>query len=111
MAGHRVRLLLFISIMKTIVNVAAHLINDGYKRKYDVAVLVTNDSDLLEPIRIVRQELNLPVGLLNPHKRSSRVLVQYASFIKKIRKGVLVASQFPNTLQDKNGIFHKPSVW
>ena len=57
-------------------------------------MVVTNDSDLLEPIRIVRQELNLPVGILNPHAQTpSKVLVRYASFMRQIRKGVLAASQ------------------
>jgi hypothetical protein len=25
--------------------------------------------------------------------------------------GVLAASQFPQTLQDKRGVFHKPASW
>ena len=33
------------------VNIAAHLINDGYKGLYQVAVLITNDFDLVEPIK------------------------------------------------------------
>jgi len=94
------------------VNIAAHLINDGYQKAYDVAVVVTNDSDLLEPIRIVRTELNLPAGILNPHELTpSRVLLKHASFIRQIRKGVLAASQFPETLTDAKGTFHKPHVW
>jgi len=94
------------------VNIAAHLIYDGYRRAYDVAVLVTNDSDLLEPIRIVHTELGLPVGILNPHEQTpSRVLLRYASFIRHIRHGVLAASQFPETLTDEKGTFHKPPVW
>ena len=94
------------------VNLAAHLINDGYKAAFQVAVIVTNDSDLLEPIRVVRQELDLPVGILNPHAQTpSKVLVRYASFMRQIRKGVLAASQFPHTLHDDKGKFHKPPVW
>ena len=93
------------------VNLATHLLNDGYKKEYEVAVLITNDSDLLEPVRIVRDELKLAVGIINPHKRPSRVLIKYATFIKKIRKGVLAASHFPDKLQDSTGIFHKPNKW
>ena len=93
------------------VNLATHLLNDGYKQDYEVAVVITNDSDLLEPIRIVRHELGLPVGILNPHKRPSRVLLHHASFIKQIRKGVLAASQFSPTLTDNVGTFRKPSAW
>jgi len=81
------------------------------KQLFDVAVLITNDSDLLEPLKIVRYELNLPVGVLNPQKKASRVLARHASFIKRIRRGVLLASQFPTTLHDAKGTFHKPSSW
>ena len=93
------------------VNLAVHLLNDGYKKDYELAVMVTNDSDLLEPMRIVKQELNLPVGLVNPHKNPSFALRQHVTFIKQLRKGVLQASQFPAALTDHNGIFHKPATW
>jgi hypothetical protein len=91
---------------------AAHLVNDGHKKAFEFAVLVTNDSDLVEPIRIVRQELDLPVGILNPHAQAaSKVLVRYASFVRQIRRGVLAASQFPATLVDDKGEFRRPAGW
>jgi hypothetical protein len=94
------------------VNIAAQLINDAFKGLFDLAVLVTNDSDLTEPIRIVRRELNLQVGILNPHEQTpSQMLLKHASFMKQIRHGVLAASQFPVVLTDANGIFHKPRAW
>lgn len=93
------------------VNIAAHLVNDGHRGRYEAAVLITNDSDLLEPLKIVRYELKLPVGVINPQKKASRALAQHASFMKRIRKGVLRASQFPTPLQDAQGTFHKPAGW
>ena len=93
------------------VNLASHLIHDGYHKDYEQAVLITNDSDLVEPIRIVRAELGLPVGILNPAKYPNPLLVRAASFIKQIRKGVLSASQFPREMIDKDGKFHKPLKW
>ena len=93
------------------VNLATHLLNDGYKKDYEQAVLITNDSDLLEPIKIVRTELNLPVGLLNPHSRPSRALLPHVNFLKQIRSGVLAASQFPPRMTDSLGTIHKPSSW
>ena len=106
----------FVNVIKTEekgsdVNLATHLLSDGYTGKIDVAVLVTNDSDLLEPVRIISEELNLAVGIINPHEIQSRALVRHASFVKKIRKGVLSASQFPNNLRDAKGKFHKPRTW
>jgi len=94
------------------VNIAAHLVNDGYKRRYEVAVLISNDSDLVEPVRIVRNELKFPVGVLNPiPDKPSHELRKYATFVKPIRQGVLSASQFPSTLKDANGTFYKPPPW
>lgn len=93
------------------VNLAVHLLNDGYKKDYELGVVITNDSDLVEPIKIVRYELGLPVGLVNPHKHPSFVLRPHTTFIKRIRKGVLQASQFPKTLTDSLGTFHKPASW
>ncbi len=93
------------------VNIATHLLWDGAQGDYDVAVVVSNDSDLLEPIKIVRRQLNLQVGLLNPQKRPSRVLQQEADFLRQIRPGVLSLSQFPPTLKDAIGTITKPSSW
>ncbi len=94
------------------VNIAAHLINDGHRKRYEAAILITNDSDLVEPVKIVRNELRFPVGVLNPiPDKPSHELRKYATFVKPIRKGVLSASQFPPTLKDAVGTFHKPPRW
>lgn len=93
------------------VNLATHLVRDGFRKEYELAVLVTNDSDLLEPIRIVRDELALRVGLINPHKRASQALVPHATFVKSIRRGLLSKCQFRNQLTDGKGPFHKPPQW
>jgi uncharacterized LabA/DUF88 family protein len=94
------------------VNIAAHIINDGHKRDYDVAVVLSNDSDLVEPIKIVRQELKLPVVVLNPiPAHPSHELQKYATFMKPIRKGVLSVSQFPEHMKDSIGEFNKPPKW
>ena len=93
------------------VNLATHLLHDGHTGRFDVAVVVSNDSDLLEPIRIVRQELKKKVGILNPHPVPSRALLPHIDFIKQIRVGVLKASQLPQTLTDMHGTFTKPATW
>jgi len=49
------------------------------------------------------------VGILNPQKKQSMELAQYAHFTKKIQTGTLAASQFPDQLTDKNGTITKPS--
>jgi hypothetical protein len=93
------------------VNLATYLMHDAYEHRFECAVVVTNDSDLLEPIRIVKDHLQLKVGVLNPHKHPSKQLLKHASFVKQIRAGVLAASQFPAILNDAQGPFHKPPAW
>lgn len=93
------------------VNIAAHMVRDASLKKMDVAVLVTNDSDLTEPVRIVRHECGLPVGILNPHQVHSVQLKAQATFLKRIRQSHMIASQFPNVLNDAKGAIHKPPSW
>ena len=93
------------------VNIASHMLRDGFRGAYEAAVLVTNDSDLIEPIRIVREELGLLVGILNPQKRASVLLRHHASFMKPIRSGVVAVSQFPVEIHDQKGVFRKPAQW
>ena len=93
------------------VNLATHLLYDACRGNFECAAVVSKDSDLLEPIRIVRHELGLTVGLLNPGKKKSLALLPHVDFIKEIRRGVLNASQFPDVLQDVKGKFKKPPTW
>lgn len=93
------------------VNLATHLIYEGMANEYDTAVVVSNDSDLAEPIRIITQEIRKKVGILSPAKFPTRALLKYASFYKPIRRAVLAASQFLPELQDVHGKFRKPASW
>ena len=95
------------------VNLATHLVNDGHLHRYEQAVVITNDSDLAEPVRVVRDELKLPIGILYPSKYLNPQLKNAATpnFTKPIRRGLLSASQFPDVLSDRIGSFHKPEGW
>ena len=84
---------------------------DGFVDDFDVAVVVTNDSDLLEPVRIVQRELGKPVGILNPQRHPSAVLQREARFFKSIRGSAVARCQFPEQLRDARGAFRKPARW
>lgn len=92
------------------VNLATHLISDAYEKRFQCAVVVTNDSDLTLPVARVR-ELGYAVGVVNPHERAARTLQQAASFTRQIREGLLRVSQFPTELTDSAGTFTRPSSW
>lgn len=93
------------------VNLAAHMLVDAHKNEFDQAIVISNDSDLLTPIRFVRREFGKRVGILNPHRRQSLVLQREADFVRPIREGALRASQFPDRLSDRNGTFTRPRRW
>lgn len=97
------------------VNIASHLLIDGWRARYDLAVVISNDSDLKEPIHLVRHEIKAPVGVLNPHGNRSFALspkiLPRGSFYKPIRRAVLRASQFPTQVPDAQRIIHKPPSW
>ena len=95
------------------VNLATYLLVDAFREDADAFAVISNDSDLTEPIRIVRHELGKVVGLINPQPtRSQRLLSCRPTFTRQIRQGVLRASQFPAELVDANGdIVSKPDGW
>ncbi len=93
------------------VNLATHLLHDAHMDRFDIAVVVSNDSDLLGPIKIVRNEIGKKVGVLNPQQHPSRAILPHIDFMKQIRGGALAAAQFPHQLTDRHGVFSKPSGW
>ena len=93
------------------VNLASYMLWDGFNKMYETAVIITNDSDLETPVRMVRQELNLHVGILNPHPTHSCSLKQWATFVKRIRQADVAAAQFPVSLIDAKGLLTKPQGW
>ena len=94
------------------VNLASHLIRDGFKECYDVAVVLSKDTDLLEPIRIVRQELKKPVGLICPDGKVPGSFKNVVSFVRHITLPRLAAAQMPNPVTDASGRqVSKPGIW
>jgi len=93
------------------VNIATHLLVDGFRNDYELAVIVSNDSDLLLPIRVVTEQFGKHVGLLNPQKNPSAALIPHVLFVKNIRENVIKNSQFPLVLTDQAGRFSKPADW
>jgi uncharacterized LabA/DUF88 family protein len=103
------------------VNLAAHLLLDGFQGRYDAAIVISGDSDLVTPIKMVRSALKKPIGVLNPQRvsgpdarlpRKSAGLQHAATFYQNsLTWAQLAASQFPATLTDSVGTFTKPAVW
>lgn len=94
------------------VNLAAHLVRDGFKDLFDVAVVLSKDTDLIEPMRIVRHELGKVVGMICPDKAAPQGLKDVASFVRHITHSRLAAGQFPNPVIAADGTkINKPADW
>lgn len=93
------------------VNLAVHLLNDAWRDKYDCAVLISNDSDLAEPLRLVREQHKKIIGILSPRQDGpiAQDLKRHAHFVKRIRTGALDASQLPASIPDST--ITKPPTW
>lgn len=97
----------------TDVNIATHIIMDAYKDKYDMAMLISGDSDLVPPIKAVHENFNTKRVLIAfPPKRqnSSMALVAKGSLI--IGRKKLADSLFDDEVISKSGYkLVIPSSW
>ncbi len=106
----------FVEVLKTEekgsdVNLAVHLLNDAWLDAFDCAVVVSNDSDLREAMRLVKEHHpKKRLGLVTPGKsHPSRELLEHADFSRRIRRGALDASQLPDPIPGTN--IRKPQGW
>jgi len=93
------------------VNLATYMLVDGFKKEYEMAVVISNDSDLVEPIKLLQSELGLRVGVIHPHVNVVHELRDAAEFYRHIRERAIKNCQFPNTLTDTDGTITKPADW
>jgi uncharacterized LabA/DUF88 family protein len=93
------------------VNLAAHLLRDAYKGHCACAVVISNDSDLLTPIRMAKADCGLKIGLIPPRAKGSVELKGLADFKRDPRLHFLASSQFPDPVPTPAGLVHKPANW
>jgi uncharacterized LabA/DUF88 family protein len=93
------------------VNLATFLLLDAFKRDCDVAVVISNDSDLKLPIEVAQNKLRIRVGVVNPHPPNRRSRALQPTFFKQLRASALTACQLPPVLADAKGEIRKPDRW
>ncbi|MCG3268476.1 NYN domain-containing protein [Yoonia sp. I 8.24] len=95
------------------VNLASHLLMDGFCDQYDVALVLSQDTDLLEPMRMVVEELDkkLIIGWMEqsqPGKKHRYI----ASAIRHITQTMLANSQFEDPVIGRGGVkLARPVEW
>ena len=93
------------------VNLASHLLRDAYNERCTCAAIISNDSDLLTPIRMAKDDCGLVIGLIPPRSKGSVELKALADFKLEPRKHFLEQAQFPDVVSTPTGQVHKPEHW
>lgn len=97
----------------TDVNIATHLILDANADKYDTAILISGDSDLVPPIKAVH--LNFPgksVSVFFPPNRHNNSVAAAAKGSLIIGRKRIIENQFPEEVTKADGyVLHKPAEW
>lgn len=93
------------------VNLAVHFLNDAWLGKYDCGVIISNDSDLAEAVKLVKCCLKKKIFIFNPHPQDqeSKRLSKYANKTKTIDKSTLGAYQLPDPITGTT--ISKPQAW
>lgn len=97
----------------TDVNIATTMLVDGFNDEYDMAMLISGDSDLVPPIKAVHSNFkNKRVLVAFPPKRHNASMALVAKGSLTIGRKTLVDSQFDETTKSKTGYVLKiPSSW
>ena len=93
------------------VNLASHLVNDAHLGRFEAAAVVSCDTDLSEPVRIVAKQLRIPVCLLPPQKDGSRSLKNAATEVRQIGESRLKRAQFPDEVIVRGEVVRRPAGW
>jgi uncharacterized LabA/DUF88 family protein len=97
----------------TDVNIATAIIIDAFQNKYDMAMLISGDSDLVPPIKAVHEHFNNKrVFIAFPPKRNNSSMALVAKGSLNIGRKKLLDSQMEDEVLAKNGFkLKKPLEW
>ncbi len=98
------------------VNLATHLLHDAHQpdsaKTFEVALVLSTDSDLVEAIRLVTRDVGRSVYVCKPQPRNRTTKLDgVATGVFDLKTRDLQASLFPPTLTDARGTFQKPANW
>ncbi len=95
------------------VNLATYLLHDAWRGLFDEALVFSQDTDLVEPVRIVRDELKKPIGVVILDGKAPGKLASFGSFTRQISPGRLASAQFSEHVSfgRKGKIVSRPPEW
>jgi len=98
---------------KTDVNIAVELVVDAFQDRFDTAMLVSADSDLVPAIEAIRAVFPAKrVVVAFPPERRSKELRQSAHAAFPLGRAKLAHAQLPETVTKPNGVeLRRPASW
>ena len=92
------------------VNLGAYLLNDAWKGLFNAAVVISNDTDLVTPIRMVTVEQEKTVFVVCPGRwQMAPQLRNVASHVRHMHRGMLRDAQFPTQIPGTT--ITRPDEW
>ena len=97
----------------TDVNIATQILIDAYEDKYDMAMLISGDSDLVPPMKAVHELFNKKrVFVAFPPKRHNQSVALIAKGSMTIGRKKIADNQFGEEVTKKGGyVLRQPSEW
>ena len=97
----------------TDVNIATQMMIDAFQDKYDMALLISGDSDLVPPMKAILELFNKKrVFVMFPPKRHNSSVALMAKGSMMIGRKKLVDSQFEEEVTKKDGfVLKRPKEW
>lgn len=93
------------------VNLATYLLVDGMDRLYDAAIVISNDSDLVEPIAIACHRFG-PVHIITPNDHRNDQMACAGASYRRLDPALVLAHQLPARVELANGkVVTRPRQW
>jgi hypothetical protein len=94
------------------VNLATHLMLDAAFDEMEAALVVSDDHDLEEPLRVVRNTFGIRLVVASPRNRNKLQRAVGADERKTLHEDLLVACQLPDPQYDEDfHLLHRPASW
>lgn len=96
----------------TDVNISVELMKDAFQDRFDVALLISADSDLVSPIRSIQQLFpNKKVTSIFPPGRFSSALKSTAARALRMGHLELAKSLLPDQIKKNGVVLYRPDSW
>jgi len=97
----------------TDVNIAVEMLSDAINDKFDIALLLSADSDLIPPVRAIKNTFTQKrIIAVFPPKRESVELSGIAHACLRVGRASLARSLFPDEVKKADGfILQRPATW